>query len=73
MLLLLFVMYTSYWVQKNLMHKLVVFEAIDLFPKAKDTVIVHAGGVSVYEANKVRGFAGDDGVRLLCIKRFQIA
>jgi len=37
------------------------FEAIDLFPLGKDTVIQHAGGVSVYEANKVRGFVGDDG------------
>ncbi len=37
------------------------FEAINLFPLGKDTLITHAGGVSVYEANKVRGFAGDDG------------
>lgn len=37
------------------------FEAVNLFPKAKDTMIEHAGGVSVYEANKVRGRAGDDG------------
>lgn len=37
------------------------FEAINLFPLGKDTLIAHAGGVSVYEANKVRGFAGDDG------------
>lgn len=37
------------------------FEAVNLFPLAKDTVISHAGGVSVYEANKVRGRAGDDG------------
>ncbi|SFG09119.1 carbohydrate porin [Neptunomonas qingdaonensis] len=37
------------------------FEAINLFPLAKDTLIIHAGGVTVYEANKVRGFAGDDG------------
>ncbi|MBR9865547.1 MAG: hypothetical protein GYB20_00370 [Oceanospirillales bacterium] len=37
------------------------FEAINLFPLGKDTLVAHAGGVSVYEANKVRGFAGDDG------------
>lgn len=37
------------------------FEAINLFPLGKDTLVSHAGGVSVYEANKVRGFAGDDG------------
>lgn len=37
------------------------FEAINLFPLGKDTVVSHAGGVSVYEANKARGFAGDDG------------
>ncbi len=37
------------------------FEAVNLFPLGKDTLIVHAGGVSVYEANMVRGRAGDDG------------
>lgn len=37
------------------------FEAVNLFPKAKDTLIVHAGGVSVYEANMVRGRIGDGG------------
>jgi hypothetical protein len=39
------------------------FEAIDLFPKGKDTLVVHAGGgvAQVYEANIVRGRAGTDG------------
>ncbi|GGO84521.1 hypothetical protein GCM10011348_30970 [Marinobacterium nitratireducens] len=37
------------------------FEAIDLFPKGKDTLIVHAGGAPVYEANLVRGRVGTDG------------
>jgi len=37
------------------------FEAINLFPLGKDTLVNHAGGVSVYGANKVRGRAGDDG------------
>lgn len=37
------------------------FEANNLFPLGKDTLIEHAGGVSVYEANMVRGRAGSDG------------
>lgn len=39
------------------------FEGIDLFPKGKDTLVVHAGGgvAQVYEANAVRGRAGTDG------------
>lgn len=37
------------------------FEATNLFPLAKDTVVSHAGGVSVYEANMVRGRVGTDG------------
>ncbi|MFC6672899.1 carbohydrate porin [Marinobacterium aestuariivivens] len=39
------------------------FEGIDLFPKGKDTLVVHAGGglAQVYEANLVRGRAGTDG------------
>jgi hypothetical protein len=39
------------------------FEGIDLFPKGKDTLVVHAGGgkAKVYEANVVRGRAGDNG------------
>jgi hypothetical protein len=37
------------------------FEAINLFPLAKDTLIVHAIDDSVYEANKVRGRVGDGG------------
>jgi hypothetical protein len=41
------------------------FEAVNLFPLGKDTVVVHAGGVPVYEANKVRGRAGDDGGQIM--------
>jgi hypothetical protein len=37
------------------------FEAINLFPLGKDTIVEHAGGVTVYQGNKVRGRAGDDG------------
>ena len=37
------------------------FEAINLFPLAKDTLIVHANDDYVYEANKVRGRIGDGG------------
>ncbi|GGB94074.1 hypothetical protein GCM10011352_20150 [Marinobacterium zhoushanense] len=37
------------------------FEAVNLFPKGKDTLISHAGGVSVYEANLARGRVGDGG------------
>ncbi|ABC32715.1 conserved hypothetical protein [Hahella chejuensis KCTC 2396] len=40
------------------------FEAVNLFPLGKDTVVAHAGsgkGAFVYEANMVRGRAGDDG------------
>ncbi len=40
------------------------FEAINLFPLGKDTVVSHAGdagGAVVYAANKVRGRAGDNG------------
>ncbi|WP_369601064.1 carbohydrate porin [Hahella sp. SMD15-11] len=39
------------------------FEAINLFPLGKDTVVSHAGDGSaqVYEANLVRGRAGDNG------------
>ncbi|WP_020406018.1 carbohydrate porin [Hahella ganghwensis] len=40
------------------------FEAINLFPLGKDTVVSHAGsdgGAEVYEANLVRGRAGDNG------------
>jgi len=37
------------------------FEAVNLFPLGKDTVVTKAGGVQVYEANLVRGRAGDDG------------
>jgi len=37
------------------------FEAINLFPLAKDTLIVHAIDGGVYEANKVRGRVGDGG------------
>ncbi|GGB94028.1 hypothetical protein GCM10011352_20090 [Marinobacterium zhoushanense] len=37
------------------------FEAVNLFPKGKDTLVVHAGGVNVYEANLARGRVGDGG------------
>jgi len=37
------------------------FEATNLFPKGKDTLIVHAIDDSVYEANLARGRVGDDG------------
>lgn len=39
------------------------FEAVNLFPLGKDTLIVHAGGgeAQVYEANLVRGRVGTDG------------
>ncbi|KZN14728.1 carbohydrate porin [Marinomonas sp. TW1] len=37
------------------------FEATNLFPKGKDVVVENAGGVSVYEAKKVRGRTSDDG------------
>ncbi|QUX90175.1 hypothetical protein CYL31_01620 [Marinomonas sp. A3A] len=37
------------------------FEAINLFPLAKDTLIVHANEDYVYQANKVRGRIGDGG------------
>ncbi|NLQ17969.1 hypothetical protein HGG82_10050 [Marinomonas sp. M1K-6] len=37
------------------------FEGINLFPLAKDTLIVHAIDGGVYEANKVRGRVGDNG------------
>lgn len=40
------------------------FEAMSLFPTGKDTQVVHAGGVSVYGANKARGRAGNDGGQL---------
>jgi len=35
------------------------FEAMNLFPAGKDPIIVHAGGVNVYEANKLRGRTAD--------------
>lgn len=41
--------------------KLGRFEATNLFPLGKDTLIVHTGDVSVYEANNARGRVGDDG------------
>jgi hypothetical protein len=37
------------------------FEAINLFPLAKDTLIVHVNDDYVYQANKVRGRIGDGG------------
>jgi hypothetical protein len=37
------------------------FEAADLFPKGKDVIVEHAGGVTVYEANFVRGRANEGG------------
>jgi len=42
------------------------FEAANLFPLGKDTLVVHAGGddVSVYAANKARGRVGDGGGQL---------
>jgi len=40
------------------------FEAINLFPLGKDTAISNAG-VTVYEANKVRGFVGTDGGQIV--------
>ncbi len=36
------------------------WEAVNLFPLGKDTVVVEAGGVSSYQANKTRGRIGDD-------------
>ncbi|UTV99745.1 carbohydrate porin [Marinomonas rhizomae] len=36
------------------------FEAVNLFPKGKDTLIEHVGAVDVYEANLVRGREGDE-------------
>jgi hypothetical protein len=36
------------------------FEAANLFPLGKDTVVVEAGGVSSYQANKTRGRVGDN-------------
>lgn len=40
------------------------FEANNLFPAGKDTMVEHAGGVSVYTANMARGRAGSDGGQL---------
>jgi hypothetical protein len=40
------------------------FEAINLFPLGKDTAVSNAG-VTVYEANKVRGFVGTDGGQIV--------
>ncbi|ETI59906.1 carbohydrate porin [Marinomonas profundimaris] len=37
------------------------FEGVNLFPLGKDTMVAHVKDVSVYQANKVRGRAGDDG------------
>lgn len=37
------------------------FEANNLFPLGKDTIVEHAGDVSVYQANMARGRAGSDG------------
>ena len=37
------------------------FEAINLFPLGKDTMVEHAGDVSVYQGSLARGRAGDDG------------
>lgn len=37
------------------------FEAINLFPLGKDTIVEHAGDVSVYQGSLARGRAGDDG------------
>lgn len=37
------------------------FEAYNLFPLGKDTIVVHAEGASVYEANAARGRASDGG------------
>lgn len=37
------------------------FEAINLFPLGKDTMVEHAGDVSVYQGSLTRGRAGDDG------------
>jgi len=36
------------------------FEGANLFPKGKDTLVENVGGVAVYEANLVRGRAGDN-------------
>jgi hypothetical protein len=36
------------------------FEGVNLFPKGKDTLVENVGGVEVYEANLVRGRAGDN-------------
>lgn len=36
------------------------FEAVNLFPKGKDTLIEHVEAVDVYEANMTRGREGDD-------------
>lgn len=37
------------------------FEAFDLFPLGKDTIVEHAEGASVYQANAARGRASDGG------------
>jgi hypothetical protein len=37
------------------------FEGVNLFPLGKDTMVEHVANVDVYQANKVRGRAGDDG------------
>ena len=37
------------------------FEAINLFPLGKDTMVEHAGDVTVYQGSLARGRAGDDG------------
>ena len=37
------------------------FEGINLFPLGKDTLVKHVEGVTVYEANKVRGRVKDGG------------
>lgn len=36
------------------------FEAVNLFPKGKDTVVENVAAVDVYEANMTRGREGDD-------------
>ncbi len=43
------------------MSSLVGFEGVNLFPLGKDTMVEHVANVDVYQANKVRGRAGDDG------------
>lgn len=37
------------------------FEAINLFPLGKDTMVEHAGDVTVYQGSLARGRAGSDG------------